>query len=83
MVSTMQYDADALMRVTNVSLNESLLAEARDLQNGVSPAAEHGVAQVSVEKRAELWLQENTAALDSSNEYMKKHGLPLARFRPF
>jgi post-segregation antitoxin (ccd killing protein) len=54
MVSTMQYDADALMRVTNVSLNESLLAEARDLQIGISPAAEHGVAQVSVEKRVEL-----------------------------
>jgi post-segregation antitoxin (ccd killing protein) len=54
MVSTMQYDADALMRVTNVSLNESLLAEARDLQIGVSPAAEHGGAQVSVEKRVEL-----------------------------
>ena len=83
MVSTMQYDADAPMRATNVSLNESLLAEARDLQIGVSPAAEHGVAQVSVEKRVELWLQENTAALDSSNEYVKKHGLPLARFRPF
>jgi antitoxin CcdA len=79
----MRYDPDAPKRATNVSLNESLLAEARELQINVSRAAERGVAQAIVEKRAELWLLENKAALDSSNEYVEKHGLPLARHRQF
>ena len=83
MLAAMRYDPDAPKRATNVSLNVSLLTEARELQINVSRAAERGVAQAVVEKRAELWLLENKAALDSSNEYVKKHGLPLARFQQF
>jgi len=78
-----RYDPDAPKRATNVSLNESLLGEARELQINVSKAAERGLAQAVMEKRAELWLLENKAALDSSNEYVVKHGLPLARYRQF
>ncbi|MDB5407893.1 MAG: hypothetical protein JWL84_2805 [Rhodospirillales bacterium] len=83
MSSATRYDSAAPKRATNVSLNESLLAEARELQINVSRAAERGVAQAILEKRAELWLVENKAALDSSNEYVEKHGLPLARYRQF
>jgi post-segregation antitoxin (ccd killing protein) len=36
-----------------------------------------------MEKQAELGLSENRAALDSSNEYAVKHGLPLSRYRQF
>jgi antitoxin CcdA len=77
------YDADSPKRATNVSLNEALLAEARELRINVSKAAERGLVQAIVDKRAELWLLENKAALDSSNEYVEKHGLPLARHRQF
>jgi antitoxin CcdA len=49
----------------------------------VSRAAERGLAQAIIEKRAELWLSENKAAIESSNEYVEKHGLPLARHRQF
>jgi len=35
------------------------------------------------DRLAELWLIENREALDSYNAYIAKHGLPLARFRPF
>jgi antitoxin CcdA len=83
MSAPMNYDPDAPKRATNVSLNEALLSEARELQINVSKAAERGLAQAVMEKRAELWLQENKAALDSSNEYIAKHGLPLARYRQF
>jgi antitoxin CcdA len=83
MSAATRYDPAAPKRATNVSLNESLLAEARELQINVSRAAERGVAQAILEKRAELWLVENKAALDSSNEYVEKHGLPLARYRQF
>jgi antitoxin CcdA len=83
MSAAMRYDPDAPKRATNVSLNESLLAEAKELQINVSRAAERGVAQAVMEKRAELWLLENKAALESSNEYVAKHGVPLARYRQF
>jgi len=29
------------------------------------------------------WLHDNKAALESSNEHVEKHGLPLARHRQF
>jgi antitoxin CcdA len=83
MSDMMSYDPDAPKRATNVSLNETLLAEARELQINVSRAAERGVAQAIMEKRAELWLRENKASLESSNDYVEKRGLPLARHRQF
>jgi antitoxin CcdA len=32
---------------------------------------------------SEGWVNENRDALNSSNEYVEKHGLPLANFRQF
>ncbi|MBL8433166.1 MAG: type II toxin-antitoxin system CcdA family antitoxin, partial [Dechloromonas sp.] len=66
-----------------VSINETLLAEARALKINVSKAAEAGLVVALAEKRAELWLAENKAALESSNAYVDRHGLPLAQYRGF
>ena len=68
---------------TNVSINQQLLAEAKALEVNVSKAAEAGLARAIADRRAELWLTENRAALDSSNTYFEKHGLPLAKYRSF
>ena len=68
---------------TNVSINQQLLAEARALEVNISRAAEAGLAHAIADRRAELWLAENRAALDSSNTYFEKHGLPLAKYRSF
>lgn len=73
----------ALRKATNISLDEALLAEAKALHINVSKAAEAGVAYAVAEKQAELWLQQNQAALDSSNAYVERHGLPLAKYRGF
>lgn len=70
-------------KATNITLGEALLAEAKALQINISQAAETGVALAVAEKRAQLWLQENQAALESSNAYVEQHGLPLARHRGF
>ena len=67
----------------NVSLAENLLTEARRLQINISQAAEAGLASAVAEKRAQLWLQENQEAIESSNEYVEKHGLPLDKYRMF
>ena len=75
--------ADSVRRATNVSINVQLLAEARALEVNISRAAEQGLARAIAERRAALWLEENHAALESSNAYVEQHGLPLARYRGF
>ncbi|PWB48051.1 MAG: post-segregation antitoxin CcdA [Nitrosomonadales bacterium] len=75
--------ANAAKKATNVSLAENLLAEAKELRINVSQAAEAGVAKAVAEKRAELWLKENWEAIESSNAYVEKHGLPLEKHRMF
>ena len=34
-------------------------------------------------KRSERWLAENHEAIESSNAFVEKHGLPLAKYRMF
>lgn len=75
--------ANAAKKATNVSLAENLLAEAKALRINVSQAAEAGLAKAVAERRAELWLKENWEAIESSNAYVEKHGLPLEKYRMF
>lgn len=70
-------------KATNVSLAETLLAEAKALQINVSQAAEFGVANAVAQKRAALWIAQNREAIESSNAYVEKHGLPLESVRMF
>lgn len=73
----------ATRRATNVSLPEDLLSEAKALQINISQAAEAGVAQAVARTRNERWLAENRDAIESSNAFVEKHGLPLAKYRMF
>ncbi len=75
--------ANAAKKATNVSLAEPLLAEAKELRINVSQAAEAGIAQAVAAKRAELWVAENKEVFESSNAYVEKYGLPLAKYRMF
>ena len=68
---------------TNLSLDASLLTEAKALKVNLSRAAEDGVrVAVSVAKAAQ-WKAANAAAIRSSNDYVEKHGLPLDSYRQF
>jgi len=80
---SVQSAAERLRRPTNVSLDRKLLAEARELGINLSRACEHGLARAIVDARAQRWLAENEEALNSSNDYIERHGLPLARYRMF
>ncbi len=68
---------------TNLSLDSALLTEARALNVNLSRAAEEGVRAAVAAAKAEQWKVENAEALQSSNSYVEKHGLPLDRFRQF
>jgi antitoxin CcdA len=75
--------ARAAKRATNVSLNAALLDEAKQLGINVSQACEQGLAKEIAEARAQRWLDANAEALDSSNAYVERHGLPLGEYRQF
>ena len=75
--------ANAAKKATNVSLAEPLLAEAKALRINISQAAEAGVAQAVAARRAEQWVAENKEVFESSNAYVEKYGLPLAKYRMF
>ena len=68
---------------TNVSLDAELLQEAKKLGINISRSAESGLRDAISMKRAELWKEQNKAALEASNSYVTKHGIPLAKHRKF
>ena len=70
-------------RAANVTLDSALLDEARALNINISRAAETGVSDAVRKARAERWLEENREALESSNEWVRKNGLPLEKYRQF
>ena len=74
---------NATKRATNVSLAEDILTQAKALHINISQAAEAGIAQAIARKRAERWLAENQEAIESSNAFVEKNGLPLASYRMF
>ncbi|AGT11336.1 type II toxin-antitoxin system CcdA family antitoxin [Paracoccus aminophilus] len=78
-----QSAAEAVRKPANLSLDQSLLAEARALGINLSRAAEAGLRQAVREAQAAAWKQENAAALASSNAWVDENDLPLARYRPF
>lgn len=70
-------------RATNITLPEPLLREARTLWVNLSQACERGPAAAVTEARQQCWLVKNRAAMDAWNDYVERHGLPLAQFRQF
>jgi len=68
---------------TNLSIDSSLLMEAKALGINVSRSAEAGIAEAVKLHRQQKWLRENAEALTSSNAYVEANGLPLARHRQF
>ena len=67
----------------NLTLAVDLVVQARALGINVSQAAEVGIAAAVARRRQERWLAENADALQSSNQFVEQHGLPLTRYRNF
>jgi antitoxin CcdA len=73
----------AVRKSTNVSLDVKLVEQARELGINISRACEDGLEKQVAKTRGEQWLEENREALESSNAWVEKNGLPLARYRTF
>lgn len=68
---------------TNLSLDKSVLMEAKALGVNLSQAAEAGLKKAVIDAKSEQWKIENADALESSNEWVDTYGLPLERYRQF
>ncbi|HAW92693.1 MULTISPECIES: type II toxin-antitoxin system CcdA family antitoxin [unclassified Arsukibacterium] len=68
---------------TNLSLDNTLLQEAKSLGINLSQSAEIGITEAIKQRKQALWLDNNAEAIDSSNKFVNQHGLPLAQYRTF
>ena len=83
MKSTASKRSTAPRRPTNISLPADLIEEARKLNLNISQACEQGLEQQVAKSRADAWLEANREAIEATNAWVEKHGLPLARYRQF
>lgn len=67
----------------NFSIDGTLLREAKSLGINISRSAEAGIDEAVRRQKRAQWLQDNAEALQSSNEFLDKNGLPLAQHRHF
>lgn len=63
------------------ALDDALVAEARSLGLDVTGAARDGIADAVRAEKERLWKIENAEAIAADNEYVRQHGLPLAKYR--
>lgn len=64
-------------------LDQSLVEAARELDINLSCACEEGLAREIKSVREARWREENAEAIASWNDYVRKNGLPLAKYRRF
>ena len=71
----MLYDTHSPKRATNLSINESLLKEARKYKINLSQTLEKTLLSVITQKKREAWLKNNTEALQAYNERIEERGV--------
>ena len=64
-------------------VSEALVAEATSLGLDITDAAEQGIARAIKAEKERRWKIDNAEAIKASNDYVAKHGLPLAKYRMF
>ncbi|MCA1968197.1 MAG: type II toxin-antitoxin system CcdA family antitoxin [Rhizobium sp.] len=72
-----------LRKPRDLTVSEALIAEAEALGLDVAGAAEQGIALAIKAEKERRWKIENAEAIKASNDYVAKHGLPLAKYRMF
>ncbi len=70
-------------KATNVTLPCDLVDNAKSLGINVSRACEKGLNQAVKNALEQQWLQDNKEAIEASNQYVNKNGVPLAKHRQF
>jgi len=70
-------------RSTNVTLDASVVGEARAVKINISRASQEGIEKAVSDERARQWKVENRQAIAHWARDFEQNGLPLAKFRQF
>lgn len=70
-------------KATNLTLDQRLVAEAKELEINVSRIAEEAISEAVRAEKNRRWKEENREALESWNEWVRENGLPLEKYRLF
>jgi antitoxin CcdA len=71
--------AATVRKAEHASLPRKLLDEARRLSIEIAGRSEDEVRKAV----REAWIEENREAIEASNAWVEKHGLPLEKYRQF
>ncbi|MDO9138956.1 MAG: type II toxin-antitoxin system CcdA family antitoxin [Methylobacter sp.] len=77
------FNAQALKKPTNVSINNELLLKAKQFKINLSATLEAALVDAVKPKQRELWKQENQAAIKAYNQMIESHGLFSDDLRSF
>lgn len=70
-------------RAINVSLDSNVVADAKEMGLNISKACQLGLTAEIKRVREAQWLSENEGAIEATNAWVEKNGLPLAKYRVF
>lgn len=79
----MKHGRPSKKTATNLTINASLVEEARALGLNLSELAEQGIAAAVKAERERKWKEENAEAFTEWNEWVAENGLPLEEHRMF
>ena len=69
------YDIAAPKKSANLSINSSLLAQARTLNINLSATLEQALAETVRQRQRELWLAENQQAIAAYADFVEENGV--------
>jgi antitoxin CcdA len=70
-------------KAVNLSIDAELVANAKAMGINLSQTCEAALSAALKKEREEQWIKENWDAIQSSNAWVEKHGLPLEKYRMF
>ena len=70
-------------RATSLTLDPTLLDEAKSLGINVSRAAEEGLSAALKTERTRRWKEENAEAIREYNDFVEREGVLLSEHRTF
>lgn len=77
------FDKDAPKKATNLSINSSLLAEAKTLKVNLSATLERALEAEVRQSKRQQWLEENKQAIENCNRLAESGGLFADKHRSF
>ena len=73
----------AKRKPVNLSIDAELVADAKAMGINLSQTCEAALSAALKKEREDQWIKENWDAIQATNAWVEKNGLPLAKYRVF